>query len=115
MMSVVNLGCETETVEIKKSTGELKKGIISLSSMLNKHSDATIYFGTKNNGEAVGQEIGDRTLRDISKMIASGIKPQIIPTITPELLEGNNVIKVTTRCCSCTSIGDCYFYLTNEL
>jgi len=30
-----NLGTETETLEFKKTTGELKEGIISLSSMLN--------------------------------------------------------------------------------
>lgn len=31
-----NIGFETEKIEFKKSTGELKEGIISLSSMLNK-------------------------------------------------------------------------------
>lgn len=90
----MNLGYETETIEFKKSTGELKEGIISLSSMLNKHSDGIVYFGVKNNGDVLGQEIGDRTLRDISQMVAASIKPQIIPTITLELLDGNNVIKV---------------------
>ena len=90
----MNIGYETETIEFKKSTGELKEGIISLSSMLNKHSDGTVYFGVKNNGDVLGQEIGDRTLRDVSQMIANAIKPQIISTITLELLDGNNVIKV---------------------
>lgn len=33
----MNLGTETEKLEFKKSTSELKEGIISLSSMLNKH------------------------------------------------------------------------------
>jgi len=93
----LNLGWETETVEFKKSTGELKEGIISLSSMLNKHSDGTVYFGVKNNGDVVGQVIGDRTLRDISQMIAASIKPQIIPTITLELLDGSNVVKVQAQ------------------
>ena len=90
----MNIGYETETIEFKKSTGELKEGIISLSSMLNKHSDGTVYFGVKNNGDVLGQEIGDRTLRDVSQMIANAIKPQIISTITLELLDGNNVVKV---------------------
>ena len=78
----MNIGYETETVEFKKSTGELKEGIISLSSMLNKHSEGTVYFGVKNNGDVIGQEIGDRTLRAVSQMVASSIKPQLIPTIT---------------------------------
>lgn len=90
----MNFGFETETIEFKKSTGELKEGIISLSSMLNKHSNGTVYFGVKNDGEVIGQEIGDRTLRDVSQMVAASIKPQIIPTITLELLDGCNVIKL---------------------
>lgn len=90
----MKIGYETETIEFKKSTGELKEGVVSLSSMLNKHSDGTVYFGVKNDGEVIGQKIGDNTLRDISQMVANAIKPQIIPTITLELLDGKNVIKV---------------------
>ncbi|OKZ55655.1 MAG: hypothetical protein BHV94_00690 [Clostridiales bacterium 59_14] len=33
----MNLGRETETLEFKKSTGELKEGIISIGAILNKH------------------------------------------------------------------------------
>ena len=93
----LNIGYETEVTEFKKSTGELKEGVISLASMLNKHSAGTVYFGVKNNGDIIGQEIGDRTLRDISQMIATSIKPQIIPTITLELMENYNVIKVEAQ------------------
>lgn len=93
----MNIGYETETIEFKKSTGELKEGVISLSAMLNKHSNAVVYFGVKNDGNVIGQEIGDRTLRDISQMIAASVKPQIIPTITLELIDNNNVIKVAAK------------------
>lgn len=90
----MNIGFETETIEFKKSTGELKEGIVSLSSMLNKQGHGVLYFGVKNDGTIIGQEIGDATLRDVSQMIASAIKPQIIPTITLEFLDNKNVIKV---------------------
>ena len=83
----MNLGAETENVEFKKTTGELREGIISLSSMLNKNGYGTLYFGVRDNGEVIGQQIGDRTLREISQAIANFLKPQIIPTITLELLE----------------------------
>ena len=43
----MNLGIENETLEFKKSTNELEKGIISLSAMLNKHCEGTLYFGVK--------------------------------------------------------------------
>lgn len=90
----MTFGYETETTEFKKSTGELKEAIISLSSMLNKHSHGTVYFGVRNDGTIVGQKIGDRTLRDVSQMVANSIKPQIIPTITLEFTDDCNVIKL---------------------
>lgn len=91
----MNIGAETELVEFKKTTGELKEGIISLASMLNKNGKGVLYFGVRNDGEVIGQQIGDRTLREISQGIANAIKPQIIPTIIMELCDDKNVIKVT--------------------
>lgn len=39
-MSLVNIGPETETVEYKKSTGEMKEAMISIAAILNKHPGA---------------------------------------------------------------------------
>ncbi len=69
----MNFGMETELIEFKKTTGELKEGIV------------------------LGQQIGDRTLREISQGIANAIKPQIIPTIIIELCDDKNVIKVSAE------------------
>lgn len=91
----MNIGTETELIEFKKTTGELKEGIISLASMLNKNGKGVLYFGVRNDGEIVGQQVGDRTMREISQGIANAIKPQIIPTIVMELCDDKNVIKVT--------------------
>lgn len=93
----MNIGSETESVEFKKTTGELREGMISLASMLNKNGKGILYFGVRNDGEIVGQQIGDRTLREISQGIANAIKPQIIPTIIMELCDDKNVIKVTVE------------------
>ncbi len=93
----MNFGMETELIEFKKTTGELKEGIVSLASMLNKNGKGTLYFGIRNDGEILGQQIGDRTLREISQEIANAIKPQIIPTIIMELCDDKNVIKVTVE------------------
>ncbi|MEN6373868.1 MAG: hypothetical protein ABFD75_03680 [Smithella sp.] len=38
---------ESETVELKKSTSELKAGIVSLVAMLNKHKRGELWFGIK--------------------------------------------------------------------
>lgn len=91
----MNLGVETEEVEFKKSTGEIKEGILSLSAMLNKHGKGDLYFGIRNDGEVVGQQIGDRTLREVSQAIANSIRPQIIPTISIEYIDGLNVVHVS--------------------
>ena len=90
----MNIGKETELIEFKKSTGELKEGVISLASMLNKNGSGTLYFGVKNDGDVVGQQIGDNTLRDVSQAIANFIKPQIIPSVSIEYIGENNIIKV---------------------
>ncbi len=46
----MNLGRETETLEFKKSTGELKEGIISIGAILNKHQKGELYFGVRPDG-----------------------------------------------------------------
>lgn len=93
----MNLGFESETIKFKKTTGELRESIISIASMLNKHGYGTVYYGVQDNGEIKGQDIGNRTLREISQAIANYIKPQIIPTITLEFLDNKNVIKVVSK------------------
>jgi len=87
----VNLGNESEVVEFKKSTSELKEGIISLVSMLNKNNEGTLYFGVDNAGNVIGQEIGKDTLRTISQVIANSIEPKIIPTINTLTDFSNNL------------------------
>ncbi|MDR3185476.1 MAG: putative DNA binding domain-containing protein [Christensenellaceae bacterium] len=91
----MNLGLETEKTEYKASTGELKESLISMSAMLNKHKSGTVYFGVDNKGNVIGQQIGEATSRDISRMVAQHIKP--VPMIVIETLtaaDGKAYIKV---------------------
>ncbi|MBO4698414.1 HTH domain-containing protein [bacterium] len=39
-----SLGTETEQVEFKKSTGELKEAVISIAAILNKHGSGVLYY-----------------------------------------------------------------------
>ena len=73
---------ETETLELKKSTSELKEAIISIAAILNKHRKGEIYFGIKNDGTVIGQDIGEQTLRDVSKTMSDNIEPRIYPEIS---------------------------------
>jgi len=94
----MNLGMENETLEFKKSTSELDEGVIALSSMLNKHGEGTLYFGVKNDGTVIGQkDINESTLRDVSRKVAEGIKPQVIPEISLQLIDDKKIIKVTVK------------------
>ena len=72
---------ESETLEFKKSTSELKEAVISIGAILNKHQKGKLYFGIKNDGTVIGHGIGKKTLRDISKTISDHIEPKIFPKI----------------------------------
>lgn len=89
-----SLGNETEQIEFKKSTGELKEGVISIVSILNKHQSGKLYFGVKNDGTVIGQTINDGTLRSISQAIGNHIRPFIYPTIIKEVYGDKQVILV---------------------
>ena len=85
---------ESETLELKKSTSELKEAIISISSILNKHQKGEVYFGIKDNGEIFGQDISDTTLREISKTISDHIEPKIFPKIEKIIINKKSCIKI---------------------
>ena len=78
----MNIGKESELIEFKKSTSESKEGIISIASILNKHKKGTLYFGVKDNGDVVGQDIGNDTERKLSREISDNVKPAFLYEIT---------------------------------
>lgn len=92
----MNLGHESETVEYKKSTGELKEGVASIAAILNKHGHGELYFGVKNDGDVCGMQVADATLREIGQAIDQSIEPRIHPIV--EKLddgEGRDYIRVS--------------------
>jgi ATP-dependent DNA helicase RecG len=84
----MNLGFETEQREYKKSIAELKEAAVSISAILNKHGEGTIYFGVSNKGEVVGHQIGADTERDISRKIYERVKP--IPNVRIKTVENGD-------------------------
>ena len=82
---------ESETIELKKSTSELKEAVISIVAILNKHQKGEIYFGIKNDGSIIGQDISEKTIRGISITISEHIEPKIYPKI--------NQIKINNKKC----------------
>lgn len=90
----MKIGRENEILEFKKSSGELKEGIISIAAILNKHKNGELYFGIRNDGLIVGQNVAEKTLRDISQAISNHIEPKIFPHIAHIVIENQNCIHV---------------------
>ena len=90
----MNLGKETETLEFKKTTGEMKEAMISISAILNKHRVGTLYFGVKPSGEVCGQDVSESSLRDVSRTVYENIRPQIYPVVEEVEMCGKHLIKV---------------------
>ncbi|MCI8466454.1 MAG: transcriptional regulator [Lachnospiraceae bacterium] len=80
-MSLTNIGPETETIEYKKSTGEMKEAMLSIAAILNKHQKGQLFFGVKNDGTVIGQIITEESLRKVSQAIGNHIAPAIYPEI----------------------------------
>lgn len=70
-----NLGKENEQIESKESTSELSDALIDITAIFNKHNHGTFYFGVKNNGDVCGMQVGESTIRDISRKVFEKIKP----------------------------------------
>ncbi len=85
---------ESETLELKKSTSELKEAIISIVAILNKHQKGELFFGIKNDGTIVGQQVTENTIREISKAISDHIEPKIFPKINEVVWEGKTCVHV---------------------
>lgn len=83
---------EDENTELKKSTSELKEALISIVAILNKHQKGKIYFGIKDDGTVIGQDIGSKTLREVSEAITTKIEPKIYPTIKTVNIENKDCI-----------------------
>jgi ATP-dependent DNA helicase RecG len=85
---------ESETIELKKSTANLKNGIISIAAILNKHGKGELYFGIKNDGTVVGHKVSENTIRQISQSIAENIEPKIYPEINHIKIKGIDCIHI---------------------
>ena len=91
---------ESETIELKKSLAQLKEGVISLSSMLNKTGKGTVYFGINDDGKVFGLDIGKKTISDVSHEIQNHLKP--LPakvSANEETIDNKSIIKVEVEGC----------------
>lgn len=59
-------------VEFKQTTGQLERGMETLCAFLNGEG-GTVLFGVKDNGKIIGQEVSDKTKREIAEAIREEI------------------------------------------
>lgn len=77
----MNLGSESETVEFKKSTGEHKEALQAVSAMLNNHNHGALYFGARDDGTVIGQDVSDATPRQVTSWVSDKIELAVFPTV----------------------------------
>jgi ATP-dependent DNA helicase RecG len=85
---------ENEVLELKKSTSELNEAIVSIVAILNKHNSGKLIFGITNDGKVIGQDVSEKTNRDISQKIANSIEPRIYPEIKKIKIDNKDCIFV---------------------
>ena len=90
----MNFGKENESLEFKKTTGELRDAMDDVVSILNKIGKGVLYFGVKPNGDVCGQEVSASTLDDVATFFKKAIKPMVYPSIKEEIIEGKHIVKV---------------------
>ena len=57
---------ECEYLEFKNSTGNITSGMQTICAFLNSNNGGAVIFGVKDNGQIVGQDISDKTLKEIA-------------------------------------------------
>jgi len=88
---------ETETIEFKKSTAEVKAGVVSIVAMLNKHGRGEVYFGIDDHGAVLGQTIGHTTLRDVTQSVVDNTEPKVFPKVEIRQINGKECIVVEAQ------------------
>lgn len=87
-------GGESETLEFKRSTGELRSGIQALTALLN-HRGGRVLFGVEPDGRIAGQQVSDRTLEDLAAEVGL-VEPPAFPAVERVSVgKGREVVVVT--------------------
>ena len=85
---------ESETLELKATTGEQVTGARSVCAMLN-HRGGTVLFGVQPNRRVSGQIVSDRTIEQLSAALG-GIDPPAFPAIDRVTVSGGLEVLVVT-------------------
>ncbi len=109
----MNFGIEDESQEFKESLAQLDKGLKSLTAMLNRHGEGTLYLGVDDSGNLCGLTPGKDTLMEIRNKMRDKIAPRVYPDIQLLSDAGKNYIRVTVRGSDIPYSFDGRYYIRN--
>jgi ATP-dependent DNA helicase RecG len=101
MMTVADIeswvrGGESETLELKRTTGERREAARTICAMLN-HRGGRVIFGVEPDGRLIGQTVSDRTLEEVAQELGE-IEPPVFPSIERvDFAEGRQLLVVTAQ------------------
>ena len=85
---------ESETIEFKKSTAEVKAGVVSIVAMINKHRRGEVYFGIADDGKILGLTIGRTTIKDVTQAVVDNTESKVYPKVEVRQIDGRKCIVV---------------------
>jgi len=99
MMTVAEIeawvrGGESETLELKRTTGERREAARTICAMLN-HRGGRVIFGVEPDGRMIGQMVSERTVEEVAQELGE-IEPPVFPSIERvDFAEGRQLLVVT--------------------
>ena len=90
------LGGESETLELKRTTGERREAARTICAMLN-HRGGRVIFGVEPDGRLIGQMVSERTVEEVAQELGE-IEPPVFPSIERvDFAEGRQLLVVTAQ------------------
>jgi ATP-dependent DNA helicase RecG len=89
-------GGESDTLELKRTTGERREAARAICAMLN-HRGGRVIFGVEPDGRMIGQMVSDRTVEEVAQELGE-IEPPMFPIIERiDFTEGRQLLAVTVQ------------------
>jgi ATP-dependent DNA helicase RecG len=89
-------GGESETLELKRTTGERREAARTICAMLN-HRGGRVIFGVEPDGRMIGQMVSDRTVEEVAQELGE-IEPPVFPSLERvDFAEGRQLLVVTAQ------------------
>lgn len=85
---------ESETVGFKQSTASLRDAVETISAFAN-HKGGRLFFGVKDDGTVIGQQVSDDTLKNLANAVKLNTDPKLYPEIEKIRVKGKSCILIT--------------------